>query len=208
MLAVATATIALAGVLVNLAETRKANRLTHKRELTEQRAERYTAAITQLGADTLDIRLGGIYALERLARDSPKEQQPTVVEVLSAFVRTRSTDPALRDPPTNGPKPAVVRQAADLRAAVQVLARLPYRDKIPRADLAGADLTGPAGLDRLTLTEADLRKVDLRHAHANLTDARLEWANLTAPPRTNPATRSARSTPDTPPSPGSTPAHN
>ncbi len=41
-------------------------------ELTEQGqvTERYTKAIEQLGSDKLDIRIGGIYALERIARDS------------------------------------------------------------------------------------------------------------------------------------------
>jgi hypothetical protein len=51
-----------------------------------QLTERYTKAIEQLGSDKLDVRLGGIYALERIAADSERDH-PTVVEVLSAFVR-------------------------------------------------------------------------------------------------------------------------
>jgi hypothetical protein len=47
--------------------------------------ERYTKAIEQLGSDKLDVRLGGIYALEQIAVDSRRDH-PTVVEVLSAFV--------------------------------------------------------------------------------------------------------------------------
>jgi hypothetical protein len=41
-------------------------------ELTEQGqvTDRYTKAIEQLGSDKLDVRIGGIYALERIARDS------------------------------------------------------------------------------------------------------------------------------------------
>jgi hypothetical protein len=31
--------------------------------------DRYTKAIEQLGSDRLDVRIGGIYALERVARD-------------------------------------------------------------------------------------------------------------------------------------------
>jgi hypothetical protein len=60
-------------------------------ELTEQGhiTERYTKAIEQLGSDKLDVRLGGIYALERLAIDSERDH-PTVVEVLGAFVREHS----------------------------------------------------------------------------------------------------------------------
>ena len=54
-----------------------------------QITDRYTKAIEQLGSDKLDVRLGGIYALERIATDS-KRDHPTVVEVLSAFVREHS----------------------------------------------------------------------------------------------------------------------
>jgi hypothetical protein len=44
-------------------------------ELTEegQVTDRYTKAIEQLGSDKLDVRIGGIYALERVALDSPRD---------------------------------------------------------------------------------------------------------------------------------------
>ena len=63
-------------------------------ELTEQGqvTDRFTKAIEQLGADKLDVRLGGIYALERVARDSA-EDHPTVMEVLAAFIREHSREP-------------------------------------------------------------------------------------------------------------------
>src|SRR5829696_2449684 len=60
----------------------------------QQVTERFTRAIDQLGAtdDTtskprLEVRLGGIYALERIAWDSPKRDYSTVMEVLTAYVR-------------------------------------------------------------------------------------------------------------------------
>ncbi len=37
----------------------------------------------------LEVRLGGIYALERIARDSPKDHW-TIMEVLTAYVRENS----------------------------------------------------------------------------------------------------------------------
>src|SRR5262245_3897517 len=52
-----------------------------------QYTDRYSRAIEQLGrqgSDQLQIRLGGVYALERLARDSPRDQ-PTIVDVLTTF---------------------------------------------------------------------------------------------------------------------------
>ena len=63
-------------------------------ELTEQGqvTDRYTKAIEQLGSDKLDVRIGGIYALERVARDSFTDH-PTVMEVLTAFIREHSREP-------------------------------------------------------------------------------------------------------------------
>jgi hypothetical protein len=51
-----------------------------------QVTDRYTKAIEQLGSEKLDVRIGGIYALERVARDSVRDH-PTVIEVLTAFLR-------------------------------------------------------------------------------------------------------------------------
>ena len=53
--------------------------------------DRYTKAIEQLGSDKLDVRIGGIYALERVARDSARDH-PTVMEVLTAFIREHSRE--------------------------------------------------------------------------------------------------------------------
>ncbi len=175
---------AFIGVLLNLMETREANTLTrrrdeqtHERGVAEQRSERYTAAITQLGSESIAIRLGGIYALERLATDSP-EDQPTIVEVLSAFIRVHSTDPKLREPVPDSQEPPADRSAVDIRAAFLVLARLPICKRVPRADLAGADLTGPASLAGLEFPRgASLEGVDL--GHTDLSNARLSEVNLT-----------------------------
>ena len=46
----------------------------------------FTKAIAQLGDDKMAIQLGGIYALERIARDSEKDHGP-IMEVLTAYVR-------------------------------------------------------------------------------------------------------------------------
>lgn len=57
-----------------------------------QVTDRYSKAIEQLGSATLDVRLGGVYALEQIAKDSARgeDDQATIVEVLSAFVRVHS----------------------------------------------------------------------------------------------------------------------
>ena len=54
--------------------------------------DRYAKAIEQLGWDKLDVRVGGIYAIERVARDSARDHL-TVMEVLTAFIREHSDEP-------------------------------------------------------------------------------------------------------------------
>jgi hypothetical protein len=63
-------------------------------ELTEQGqvTDQYTKAIEQLSSDKLDVRIGGIYALERVARASVRDH-PTVMLVLTAFIREHSREP-------------------------------------------------------------------------------------------------------------------
>ena len=66
-----------------------------------QLTERFTRAVDQLGeADKLDVRLGGIYALERLAHESTEEYGP-IIEILCAYVRSHA--PAER---SDGTQPA------------------------------------------------------------------------------------------------------
>src|SRR5215469_6153596 len=95
--------VALAAFWANVRNTNKTTALTLRTvELTEQGqvTDRYTKAIEQLGPDKgLDVRIGGIYALERVARDSPRDH-PTVMEVLAAFVREHSQE---RWPPLDHP---------------------------------------------------------------------------------------------------------
>jgi len=62
-----------------------------------------------------------------------------------------------------------VRPGADIRAAVQVLARLPRQADVPRSDLIRGELTGAASLAGLTLTNADLSGAEL--SGANLSHA-------------------------------------
>jgi hypothetical protein len=107
-------------------EQAEANRRTL--ELTEQGqvTERYPRAIEQLGSTTLDIRLGGIYALERIAGDSPRDYA-TVMDVLSAFIRDHAREPWPPLAPTEispadrdtGSEQAISEQIRMLRPDVQ-----------------------------------------------------------------------------------------
>ncbi|MDY9926446.1 pentapeptide repeat-containing protein [Methanosarcina sp.] len=61
--------------------------LTNARE--GQITERFTRAVEQLGDPKLEIRLGGVYALERIANESDKDYWP-IMEILTAYVRKNS----------------------------------------------------------------------------------------------------------------------
>jgi hypothetical protein len=142
-----------------------------------QRADRFVAAVDQLGQEgrnKLSIRLGGIYALEALMKDSPDDES-SVIEVLCAFVRTH----ALR--PKTIPK-QIPDSPADIRAAVTVLGRRPKPDVHAALDLNstllglhGANLAG-ASLSRASLSRADLSSAIL--IGADLSSANLSGANL------------------------------
>lgn len=56
--------------------------------------ELYNAAVEQLGSPNAPVRLGGLYALERLAQDNHGHRQ-TVVEVLCAYLRMPDPDEPL-----------------------------------------------------------------------------------------------------------------
>ena len=58
----------------------------------KQITERFSKAVEMLSSTSMHTRLGGIYALERIANDSDKDY-PQVMEVLCAFVREESPYP-------------------------------------------------------------------------------------------------------------------
>ena len=57
--------------------------------------DRYQKGAEMLGNETCSTRLGGIYALERLARDHPKTYHEQIMELLSSFARHPTTDTAI-----------------------------------------------------------------------------------------------------------------
>jgi hypothetical protein len=136
-----------------------------------QITERFTRAIEQLGSDKLAIRLGGIYALERIARDSAPDYWP-IMEVLTAYVREnalwKGSQPQLKNE-RSASEDSTPKLAADIQAILTVIGRQTPRD-IREDEEQILDLRG-----------TDLRKAALHHAYlrgANLADAHLEGATL------------------------------
>ena len=154
-----------------------------------QVTDRYTKAIEQLGSDKLDVRIGGIYALERVARDSARDH-PTVMDVLAAFIREHSHE---QWPPPDPPRHAGSIRP-DVQAAITVIGRRDAKRSIDQIDLDGANLTGAylpganlavdlggANLTGAVLVDANLDGAYLFRAilvDANLDGARLRRADL------------------------------
>jgi len=160
-----------------------------------QITERFTRAIDQLGNPNMEIRLGGIYALERISMESEKDYCP-IMEILNAYIRKNSTMESedvkkqnkvsldiqailtvirrRKDPINTGKTIIFDLQRTYLRQANLEGANLDW------ANLNWADLKG-ANLKRANFIEADLIETDLIGADlkgANLERAYLGGANL------------------------------
>ncbi|MBC6446231.1 pentapeptide repeat-containing protein [Actinokineospora xionganensis] len=190
-----TAVTALGALLftaLSLQATREQIQVSEQGQITE----RYAKAVELLGTpgtENIQTRLGGIYALERLAADSPRDQQ-TVVEVLSAFIRANSprTDPTKPCPAT----------AADVEAAFVVITRRVVAND-PRRPVGGLNVPSAvnlrhtclaemrafnADLSSMSLVGADLSRSELSRAHgglisfngATLTGTDLSYADLSS----------------------------
>ena len=70
----------------NLSHQQRLSALTEADAAERRITELYTKAVEQLGSDKAPVRLGGLYALERLAQNT-RSQRPTVVNVLCAYLR-------------------------------------------------------------------------------------------------------------------------
>jgi hypothetical protein len=177
------AMLAAIGAAGGLAYTARTYRLSREGHITD----RYSKAVEQLGSDKMEVVLGGIYALERLMRDSPADQ-PTIMETLAAYVREHAP---ISRPPREADESAVTtvpvatqapnHPAEDVQAVLTVLGR---RHPVDRE--------GPVNLGRTGLTSAELGAAHLAGAvlvaanltgawlgDANLAGARLNGANLT-----------------------------
>lgn len=169
----------------------------------------FATATDDLAAPDIEARLGGIYALERLAEDSSDPDNDfrrirQVVEVLSAYVRKHAPAKAeaeILPSKAGAPDPPPKAPAADVQAILTVLGRQTrtpvskregvyvyplYQTDLRYANLHEADLR-QANLWRTNLQGADLSDANLQGAYlgeanlqgANLSDTNLKNAHLT-----------------------------
>jgi uncharacterized protein YjbI with pentapeptide repeats len=155
-------------LLAGLYFTARGFRLTREGHITA----RYSQAIEQIGNSNADVRIGGIYALERIARDSQADHD-TIVEVLTTFVREHTR--------SGHRSPKADKVEADVQAALSVLARRPnvdtetrrldfYHSGLNDAHLHGGDFRGAmfyySRLDGASFSGAKLDGAGLSFCHA------------------------------------------
>ena len=151
-------------------------------------SERYQRGAGMLGSKVLSVRLGGIYALQRLAEKYTESYHVEVMKLLCAFVRHPTEDTWIEyDPVSDGGQDEQLRRIrADVEGAMQA---------IGSRSLAGISLERSG--DKLYLRDANLSDLQVQSArlsgawltnaklsgavlpHADLSSARLRRADLT-----------------------------
>ena len=215
LVAASTVPFALIRVWINDRTIKAAERSTAAAERTTNAAEqglitdRINTAVTGLGVEktvkqtapdgtttentdaNIEVRLGAVYALERLSQDSDRDHMQ-IMEILCAYIRTNAPWDMGTDAPLDPETPTPFKKPrADIQAALTVIGRrAPDKIALERhkgfvldlrdADLRGTDLRDGdfaqawfwrSNFQFAVLTRANLKGADLRGA--NLSYARL-----------------------------------
>ena len=171
------------------------NRLEQEGQITD----RLSKAVEQLGNSALSIRFGGIYALERIARDSAADHW-SVMQVLTAYVREKTKPKSasgmatMASSPTETGEKEEITPPTDIQAILTMIALRDHVDMEERGgkrlDLSNCDLRGAylgkkdereINLQRINFSNSDLAKADLIGANlqgTNLGSANLDGADL------------------------------
>ena len=148
------------------------------RDATERRiTELYTKAVEQLGSDKAPVRLGGLYALERVAQDNPAQRQ-TIVNVFCAYVRMPFAPAA---PELHPGQRNDLYNAWQQEKQVRLTAQRILADHLRIDWFQGEPAPGPAGPEfwpdmRLDLTGAIL--IDLNFPRVVTAEARFAGATF------------------------------
>ena len=157
--------------------------------------ERYQKGAEMLGSEVLSVRMGGIYALQRLSEEHPEQYHVQIMRLFCAFVRHPTQRGESETPVAVGVVAAVpdetpVEASERIREDVQaVMEAIGYRNRRGISlemqaeftlNLRGADIRN-ASLEGANLSGANFTEASLRHArltHANLSRAILWHADL------------------------------
>ena len=148
--------------------------------------ERYQKGAEMLGSGVLSVRLGGVYALQRLAEEHPEQYHIQVMRLLCAFVRLPTKDQSLESGQAAIEPGTLLGIRQDVGAIMQAIGsrsklRIALERELEfRLDLRGVDLRGAQLLD------ADLSHAMFHHAHlsnvnfanTDLTDSFLSYADM------------------------------
>ena len=182
----------IGGILVAI--TAYVGYLNYRALLDKNAADRFSKAVEQLGNDNIHVRLGGIYALEQIAKDAEEKYYWSVMETLTAYIRRESQSSTIslhghiplredfqatlnvisRRKYTYGDCRELGR--LDLSKTNLMLARFPPQASLQGVNFSAANLLG-AELQKVNLQEALLDLATLRAS--NLSGASLESTSMT-----------------------------
>lgn len=146
----------------------------------EQIAERFTRAVEQLGSYTNDnkpnqeVRMGGVYSLDRILGASP-EDCPAIVDILSAYARKNASLGSPSCEKTGIVLDSLIKVLATPRECIEDYARHGRYVDLSKTCFAQIHLEN-AHLKNTNLSHAELRDVAFRKV--DLSAARLEDTRL------------------------------
>ena len=117
--------------------------------------ERYQKGTEMLGSKLLSVRLGGIYALQRLAKEHPEQNHVLIMQLFCAFVRNPTMARKSNDP-----------LGEDIQAVMEAIGDRSKED---------IELENKEGF-KLDISFANLKRLRLKNV--NLSGANLQGANL------------------------------
>lgn len=158
------ALVALLFTWMQVSQNTKEVRISEHGEVTN----RFNTAITNLASPSPTVRLGGIFAFNRIMQDSPRDEE-SAVSVLSAFVRQS----------TSKIKGGTKKPTTDIESAISVLGARPTSSTTGQfVDLHNADLQRMENVQLLG-NEENLNLRDAKLSYINLRDATLWSFDLT-----------------------------
>jgi hypothetical protein len=149
-------------------------------------AQDFSKAVEQLGnKDSLHVRIGGIYTLERIAQNHP-DAHWTVMEVLTSFIRSFDPEKFIAMEGLGEGDPSdIITVPPDIQAAFTVVGRRNIEKDKNQINLSGAFLVG-VDVSGLNFSHVNLSRANLKNSKfsnisfckANLKKSRFTQAHI------------------------------